>query len=387
MTIIELFAGAGGASLGIQDAALNPDDTVRVEYDADACATLRHNGLPVVEADVRTIDFSELEGTVSLLWASPPCQSWSTAGSRKGAYEADRNGFPWVFDIIDETKPTWLVVENVPGLQIHRKKLNQKPFEHDHEHGEPTKCPGCYYERVVLPEIAKRFAWSDVWVVNAYEHGVPQKRKRVFMVAGPAPRTAPAPTHGKPGDKGLEPWVTLAQALNLDETELVIGGGSNPRTKGATDRTYRDLTDEPSVAMAAQEVGNRGPWVAPKPEWWHRGTDPLQPSRTIGTKANASITLPEGRRRLTIHECAIVQGFPADYEFCGSSRKSKYRQVGNAVPPKMAEVVVRSLLLQCDKCGREGETAHTCPFAAEIHCDYDHCTCCASCQTLCSDEI
>lgn len=89
MRVLELFAGAGGAALGLQDAGF--DHVACVERDPFAAATLRAAGFPAVEADVRDVDYDAMTGTVDLLWASPPCQAWSQANQhaeRKGAADS-----------------------------------------------------------------------------------------------------------------------------------------------------------------------------------------------------------------------------------------------------------------------------------------------------------
>ena len=87
MNSLELFAGAGGAALGIRRAGVTA--LACVEWDADAAATLSANGFPAVHGDVRSVDYTDLPH-VDLLWASPPCQAWSGLGKRKGADRGDR---------------------------------------------------------------------------------------------------------------------------------------------------------------------------------------------------------------------------------------------------------------------------------------------------------
>lgn len=348
MRCVELFAGAGGAALGLERAGF--EHVALCEWDRDACATLRAAGLgPVVQGDVRDLDaIAAVVGPdpVNVLWSSFPCQAFSTAGKRLGAAD-ERNGWPWATAALDRFRPSWFLGENVRGLLLHtggctfaggQEGLFSRP--------DPMRCPGCYFELVILPDLRRRFKYVGWWLLDAADFGVPQHRRRVILWAGPRQLTEPAPTHG-PG-RAL-PWVSMGEALGLPvgsiaqsgvcDTDpgthgvprpttrpspavpvgscIYIGGGANPRTKGRPqDRTERDLTHEPSTTITAEVIGNAGPWVIE--------------ATTI-------------RRRLTPTECAILQDFPADHPFQGGIG-AQYRQVGNAVPPRLAQAVGRAII-------------------------------------------
>ena len=382
LRFIDLFAGAGGMTIGLK--AAGHEHLLGVEWDERAASTYRCAGLHGIHGDVRSDEVFEriveaCEGRpLDLLVGGPPCQAFSAAGKRKGAYD-ERNGWPWFMSVVLKLRsrglgPTWIVCENVRGMLSHRKKVHQG-LPRGSMAEDPLTCPRCYWDAVLVPGFCELFNWVDWWELDAADYGVPQRRHRIFLVCGPQAAPVPEPTHsqaalvrakwstgeyweemnqepvGVPSsqeervlkslgpDDGKKPWKTIRQALGMcvdspsptvgatdfsswsrdtifSPSARVIGGGSNPHGPGlGHERNFRDLTDEPSVTMAAVQVGNRGPWIDEDQE----------------------------RRRLTPEECAALQDFPADWPFQGP-QTSKYRQVGNAVPPGLAEAIGRSFL-------------------------------------------
>ena len=207
--VLELFAGCGGAALGLKRAGWA--HLACVERDPAAVATLKAAGLPAVEADVRQVDWSPWAGRVDLLWASPPCQAGSAAGQRRGEHD-ERDGWPWTLDAIDALGPTWFLAENVRGWTFHRPGCSRQGHDPD--------CVGCYWEGTVLPRVRRRFAFVGIWHLDAADYGVPQHRRRVILWAGPAPLDAAPPrrTHGDPTDPRTEaddllPWGTVGEAV------------------------------------------------------------------------------------------------------------------------------------------------------------------------------
>jgi len=225
MKTLELFAGAGGAALGLEAAGF--EHLACVEWDEDACATLEAAGLPAVRGDVR--DLSLYVGMApDLLWSSFPCQAWSTAGKRKGAQD-ERNMWPATEAAIDFTGPTWFVGENVVGLTNHKGACKGGKTCI----GTPL-CPNAYFHQVILKNLEKHFDWVGWRVLDSADFGVPQRRRRVFLVGGPRPIKWPEPTHGNPNKTqedlfapGLKPWNTVRQALGLAAWGTATGRSGN----------------------------------------------------------------------------------------------------------------------------------------------------------------
>jgi len=311
MKCVELFAGAGGAALGLEAAGI--EHAALCEWDPDACATLRAAGLgPVVEGDVRDLDaIAATVGPepVDLLWSSFPCQAFSMAGKRLGASD-ERNGWPWTVDAIDRFRPWWFLAENVYGLLTHSTEGHPDPFA----------CPRCYFETVILAQLRERFAHVGWWLLDAADFGVPQHRRRVIIWAGSVPLSAPRPTHGSPAEArqrdlfgcGVLPWVTMGEALGL-QNHAVAPNRRPPKI----------LTHRPSPTID-NHFGVTG--------------DNYEQAVRIITGVQS-----DSQRRLKVGECAILQSFPSSHPWQGS-QTAQYRQVGNAVPPRLAEVVGRAVM-------------------------------------------
>jgi DNA (cytosine-5)-methyltransferase 1 len=268
--VLELFAGAGGAALGLHRAGF--EHVACVERDASAAATLRAAGFPAVEADVRDIDYAALVGTIDVLWASPPCQAWSSANQhagRKGADDVARNGWPWTLRVVRRVRPRWAIFENVRNARS-------------------------YVERAVVPELRKLFAHVSIWVLNAADHGVPQSRTRLFVIAGPRTVTPPP----------AEPRRSMRDAIGV-------------------------AYDKPAPCVMTNEWKGR----PTDPSWWKK----------LNNASDALALATRGaRRKLTLGECATLQTFPEGYPFAGDV-EARYRQVGNAVPPVLAAAVARAV--------------------------------------------
>lgn len=284
VSAVDLFAGAGGASLGLHRAGY---DVLGLDYWQPAIDTHNANGLPARLHDLSDPTLDELVPYAPLWWASPPCQPFSAAGDGEGEFDG-RDGFPWLLRLVALRLPDVLIVENVKGLTFEKHRG---------------------YFGGVLDSLCG-FGYDVAWrVLNSADYGVPQTRERCFIVARRDgwPIMWPAPTHAEGFSLFLKPWVAMAEALGWNDADLI----AYRRGAGMTERH-----------------GERGPWPVTTPApTIHRNSE-KDTFRIVGKTAI----------RLTIPELATLQGFPPDWQWCGT-KTAQARQVGNAVPPVMAELL------------------------------------------------
>lgn len=351
MNATVLFAGAGGSSLGLEQAGYR---TVGYEYWKPAADTHNANGMTCRIHDLSVQPLDTMFLPCDLLWASPPCQPFSAAGDGEGEFD-DRDGFPWTLRIIDAKRPQVVIIENVKGLTFAK--------HHAYFAGILASLRGLGYD-------------VDWRVLNSADYGVPQTRERCFIIArrDNKPITWPAPTHTQGDSLFLEPWVTMAQALGWDGVgRYGRGKGMNERHGERPDVVFSErpaptshnswhknfhvilrgnntiaggpLAERDPELEPAMTVGTRGDlwkWTLNYRQT-NRDGEPItcdvtdRPAPTVGTQSGSQWIVNDAIR-LTIAELARLQDFPDHYEWCGT-KTDQARQIGNAVPPTMARVL------------------------------------------------
>lgn len=333
---ISMFSGAGGLDLGFESAGWSR--LLANDIDHDSAETLRRNTKKllrdtVVEADIRSFTHDEVRaraggferGSLTAIVGGPPCQSWSSAGHQLGMNDDRGQLFLDFVRLANRLDPRFIVMENVRGLLTARGP-----------DGEPGSA------LAMIREDLRQQGWqSTVSLLNAADYGVPQRRVRLFIVAyreGDRP-IFPTPSHSKKG-VSAKPWVSLRSALSkvrdLSNDEII-----RPSEKLAAE--LRDIRPGSGVKSPGKPETTR-----PGGHWGYKQgafvADLGQPARTVtASTAQDWIIDPEhGLRRLSPRECAAIQTFPANWKWIGS-RASVYRQIGNAVPPKLAEALARSI--------------------------------------------
>ena len=348
-----------GLDLGIESTG-RFDLLACVEKEAAFCETIRLNRearrlpakLRVYENDICDIDPFQVmadcdlkPGDLDLLVGGPPCQSYSTAGKR-GTVQDPRGILIWQFlRFVEVLQPKFFVIENVRGLIS--AALNHRPIAKRPENGgkplSEEEEPGSVV-RLLARDLQRCGSASyrmDCFEVNAVNYGAPQLRERVIFVGNRFNKRVdfPDPTHGQ-NDPDLKPWRTLGDAIGSlkDPGEVIMD--FSPRKKaflrlvpqGANWRSMPLEIQQKSMGRAWHAKGGRS-------GWWRRLSFDL-PSPTLVTMPNhasTSLCHPTQVRALSLKEYALIQEFPAAWEFAGTPMQ-QYAQAGNAVPVRLGRV-------------------------------------------------
>lgn len=363
-TTIDLFSGAGGMAEGFRKAGYRT--LVATDYDEMAAKTFRHNhpSVPFVQRDIHQLSSEELlniagkkRGEVGVVCGGPPCQGFSLAGQRL-ADDPRNEMFREFVRIVKETMPAAFLFENVSGLVS-------------------MQAGGVL--SAILAEFSSIGFQLSYQIMNAVDFGVPQARPRFILVGTRegAPFTFPLPTHRAPDRSGglfdglderpfhLTAWDALSDLPELDQGE---GAEVMCHEKPPTNDYQRARRGErtPGMVFNHRATGHSAAIqerYAAIPEGGDASSIPFhlrtkknnvfkvardRPARTVTCNHRTDLLHPVWPRGTTVREAARLQSFDDDYQFFGNlTRKAKWitqdDQVGNAVPPLLAQVLATEI--------------------------------------------
>lgn len=357
---IDLFCGAGGLSLGLQMAGFDVCLGVENSIDAYLVYTANHRRTIVLREDIKQIKsiLSILKKMrlkrkdIGLIAGGPPCQGFSVANKKTRNIENGNNKLVNEFiRVVDEIRPPAFLMENVVGLE----SLDRGAF---------------------LNEILSQFEVMgyavEAFRLNAAEYGVPQLRRRVFIIGTDSNNfNTPSPSHGDNGKRAL---VTAKEAILGDLPPLKVGtrGESimrylaeptspyQKRMRRACRRVYDHITTL-NGRKVVDRISHIGPGeslcdlidegaipeeliIAVDHKSVYRRLHPDKPSVTVANFRKAMLIHPTQDRLLTLREAARLQSFPDNYRFATRFETTglishMQQLVGNAVPPLLAKAV------------------------------------------------
>lgn len=325
-TSLELFAGAGGLALGLEQAGF--EDVGLVEINNHACDTLRknRNNWNVIEKDITEITSSEngifdyipKDIDIDLLSGGYPCQTFSYAGKKMGLDDTRGTLFYHYAKIMEQVKPKMFLVENVKGLTTH-------------DHGNTLK---------VMINVFEKLGYRTTYrVLNAWDYGVAEKRQRMILIGIrndlEISYQYPKPHDYKPVLRDALKDVPKSEGTSYSDSkkkvmDLVPAGGY-----------WRDLPENIAKEYMGKSYYSGGgrTGMARRLSW-------DEPSLTLTTSPSQKQTErchPDETRPFTVREYARIQSFPDDWKFEGGVG-AKYMQIGNAVAVNFAKEIGLSVI-------------------------------------------
>lgn len=399
MKAIELFGGAGGLAIGTHEAGFR--HVAVLDWDRNACDTIRRNktaGFPAVknaavyQGDVRQYDFKQHRGQVEFISGGPPCQPFSIGGKHRG-FEDPRNMFPEALRAVRETEPKAFIFENVRGLLrsgfanyysyiIHQLRYPNLVRRGDEEWTDHLARLEKYYTSGRGDCLHYNVVFQ---LLNAADYGVPQRRERVLIVGVRGDlgiRFAfPPPTHEEDAllydqwvsgaywdrhrvPKTRRPSLSPALRPRIDKLNTLW-----PSTMLEPWLTVRDaISDLPKITEGSHCPRTPNHFLNPGARAYkgHDGSQLDYPAKTLKAGDHGvpggenTLRLEDGRvRYFSVRECARLQTFPDDWVFEGSWTECM-RQLGNAVPVRLAEVVARRVAEDIGRAeaARDAQNAH-----------------------------
>ena len=368
MNIIDLFSGAGGFSKGFEMAGFQTKLAIEIDIWASETYKFNHKDTLVLTGDIKQLtDLSMLKlSKIDGIIGGPPCQGFSLSGKRDR--KDPRNSlFIEFVRFVDHFKPKFFVMENVPGLLSMKTDIKEKVID------------------IIMNQFENIGYKVSYKILNAADYGVPQKRKRVFLIGLPknsnskAENFFPEPTNN---DKN---YLTVIDAISdlpeinsgeifeaseynslplnqyqklmREKSSLIHNHTAMKHTQRLIDRFAvikqgESLKDVPEEHMQRKR-GNVNKISGKVYSQNNMRVRENQPAPTIAASFQSNYIHPLLNRNFTAREAARLQSFPDDYIFKGKrttmsweKNLSQYQQIGNAVPPLLAYEIARKIIIE-----------------------------------------
>ncbi len=351
LNLLSFFSGAMGLDQGLENQGITTRFACEIDRWARETIAMNKYGLPVVgdiwKHDAR--DVLEIAGLdteqIDVIAGGPPCQAFSTAGTRRGLSDHRGNVFLRFIDMICEIQPRYAVIENVRGL------LSMAVAEGSMHRGETISarytCRGGVIAYVV--DVLRDAGYAVSFnLYNAANFGSAQKRERVVILCSRDRGRIPflEPSHAKHGAFGLQPWRTFRDAVNgLNEESAEHLDFPEARLKYyrmlGPGQYWKDLPpDVAKEAMGRSYFSGGGKTGFFRRLAWD---DPAPTVVTHPAMPATDLAHPELNRPLSIQEYRRLQDFKDEWQVAGPLRE-QYRQLGNAVPVRLGEAIGRAIV-------------------------------------------
>ena len=354
---LELFAGAGGMSLGFTWAGFRVAQAIEVDRHAVKTFQKNHPATDIIQSDIRKVDplncvrrLGLRAGDLTALIAGLPCQGFSESNRRTRTMANPKNHLYREFlRFLQVLRPAWFVVENVAGMRTlsHSEVLCE------------------------VVEGTRRCGYQAEWrELNSVHFGVPQVRRRIFIIGNRLGVSIkfPVPSHG---DAKLPPTTVRDAISDLPTLESGAREGELPYQSSEPQSRYQEemrrrsngFVDGSLVTGNSRTIIERYKHILPGQNWeaiphelmsnysdssrCHTGIYYRlkwdEPSKVIGNYRKNMLIHPSEHRGLSVREAARLQSFPDDYVFTGSIGFQQ-QQVGDAVPPLLAKTVAETIM-------------------------------------------
>lgn len=348
MYAIDLFAGAGGMSVGAHLAGIHVAFSVEVDPKAALTYSKNHPETEVIQRDVRNVTADDLRDRpnrgVDFLFGGPPCQGFSTSNQKT---RSSGNPSNWLFEeyvrLVEEIQPRWVIFENVKGL---------------------IETESGFFFRKVKESFANLGYCTTAFVLNAADYGVPQRRERLFIVGSKSGLSITKPPKRRAKKVTVRNAIADLPSLEVGATKDFLPFKTAPKSVYAAEMrnglvecgNHIVTNNNFEITQRYRYVPQGGNWENIPAEMMANYADRTRchtgiyyrlkedvPSIVVGNFRKNMLIHPWEHRGLSVREAARLQSFPDSYRFFGSIGFQQ-QQVGNAVPPLLAKALFGHIL-------------------------------------------